>query len=127
MRVSVQNNINAIWQVVGRYVLEAEFQSASQKIDDHWPFIIAVAISSHDSDLRPNRAKLVENDLRANVAQMPNFISIPCDFSNCFRQTIVGIGQNENTQGVLRFFRCWHSAPSYLNKVTRCARFGCMF
>jgi hypothetical protein len=108
-------------------MLETEFQSGSLKIDDQWPFIIAVAIPSHDSHLRPDRAELIENGLRANVAQMPDFISILCDFLNCFRQTIVGVGQNENTQAVLRFFRCWHSAQSYLYKLLRAAHFGRMF
>ena len=68
MCMPVQDKINIIWQMVGRYMLETEFQSASGKIDNQWPFVIAVAISSHDSDLRPNRAELVENCLRANVA-----------------------------------------------------------
>jgi hypothetical protein len=39
----------------------------------------------------------------------------------------VGVGQNENTQAVLRFFRCWHSAQSYLYKLLRAAHFGRMF
>ena len=76
--------------------------------------------------LRPNRAELVENCLRANVAEVPDFISVLGDFSNGFRQTIVGVGQNEDTQGVLRFLRRWHSAESYLYKLLRATRSGCM-
>ena len=83
--MSVQDNINAIWQMFRRYVLETELQSASHKIDNQWPFVIAVAISSHDSDSGPNRAELVENGLRANIAKMPDFVSIPGDFSDRFR------------------------------------------
>ena len=109
------------------HVLQAKLQSASRKIDNQWPFVIAVAISSHDSDLRPNRAELVENCLRANVAQVPDFISVPGDFSNGFRQTIVGVGQNEDAQDVLRFLRHWHSAESYLYKLLRATRSGGMF
>jgi len=71
--------------MVGRHVLQAKLQSASHKIDNQWPFVIAVAIPSHDSDSRPNRAKLVENHLRANIAKMPDFISILGDFSDRFR------------------------------------------
>jgi len=125
--VPVQDKINVIWPMVGRYMLETEFQSASRKIDNQWPFVIAVAISSHDSDLRPNRAELVENCLRANVAQVPDFTSVLGDFSNGFRQTIVGVGQNEDTQGVLRFLRPWHSVESYLYKLLRATRSDCMF
>jgi hypothetical protein len=125
--VPVKDKIHMIWQMIGRYMLEPENQSVSRKIDNQWPFVIAVAISSHDSDLRPNRAELVENCLRANVAQVPDFISVFGDFSNGFRQTIVSVGQNENTQGVLRFLRRWHSAESYLYKLLRATRSGCMF
>jgi hypothetical protein len=123
----VQDKINIIWQMIGRYMLEAEFQSVSRKIDNQWPFVIAVAISSHDSDLGPNRAELIENCLRANVAQVPDFISVLGDFSNGFRQTIVGIGQNENTQVAFRFLRLWHSGESYLYNLLRATGSGCMF
>jgi hypothetical protein len=85
MRVPVQDNINVIWQMVGRYVLETEFQCASHKIDNQWPFEIAVAIPSHNSDWSPDRAELIENGLRANVPQMPDFIGIPGHFFNRFR------------------------------------------
>jgi hypothetical protein len=86
-----------------------------------------VAISSHDSDLRPNRAEFIENGLRAHIAQVPDFVSIFGDFSNRLRQTIVGVSQNENTQAVLRFLRRWHSAESYLYKLLRATRSGRMF
>jgi len=123
----VQEKINVIWQMVGRYMLETEFQSVSRKIDNQWPFVIVVAISSHDSDLRPNRAELVQNCLRANVAQVPDFISVLGNFSNGFRQTIVGVGQNEDTQVAFRFLRRWHSGESYLYKPSRATRSGGMF
>jgi hypothetical protein len=127
VRVPVQNKVNAIWQMVRRYMLETEFQFAAHKIDNQWPFVIAVAISSHDSDLRPYRAEFVENGLRANVSQVPDFISVLGDFANRFRQTIVGVGQNENTQSALRFLRRWHSTQSYLYKLLRATRSGRMF
>jgi hypothetical protein len=76
VRVPVQEKINVIWQMVGRYMLETEFQSASRKIDNKRPFVIAVAIPAYDNDLRPNRAELFENGLRANIAQVPDFVSI---------------------------------------------------
>ena len=123
----VQDKINVIGQMFGRYMLETEFQSASRKIDNQWPFVIVVAISSHDSDLRANCAELVENCLRANVAEVPDFISVPGDFSNGFRQTIVGVGQNENAQGIIQFLRCWHGAESYLYKLLHATRSGHMF
>ena len=108
-------------------MLEPEFQSASRKVDNERPIKVTIAIAPHHRYLRPNRAELVENCLRANVAEVPDFISVPGDFSNGLRQTIVGVGQNEDTQGVLRFFRRWHSAESYLHKLLRATRSGCMF
>jgi len=71
--------------MIRRHVLQAKLQSPSHKIDNQWPFVIAVAIPSHDSDSRPNRAELVENGLHANIAKMPDFISTCGDFSNRFR------------------------------------------
>ena len=123
----VQEKINVIRQMVRRYMLETEFQSASHKIDNQWPFVIAVAIPSHDNNLRPTRAELVENCLRANVAQVPDFISVLGDFSNGFRQTIVGVCQNEDTQVAFRFLRRWHSGESYLYNLLRATHSGCMF
>ena len=108
--MSVQNNIDVVWSMVRRYVLETEFQSAAHEVDNEWPVEIAVAIASHHGYARPNPAELVENGLRANITQMPDFVSIFGDFSNRFWQTIVRVGQNENMQGVLRFLRPWHSA-----------------
>jgi hypothetical protein len=98
-------------------MLETEFQSASRKIDNERPIKVTIAIASHHGYARPNPAELVENGLRANITQVPDFVSIFGDFSNRFWQTIVGVGQNENMQGVLRFLRRWHSAQSYLCKL----------
>jgi hypothetical protein len=125
VRVTVQNNIDAIRQVIRRYVLETESQSASHKIDNERPIKVTIAIASHHGYARPNSADLVENGLGANITQVPDFVSIFGDFSNRFWQTIVGVGQNENMQGVLRFLRRWHSAQSYLYTLLRAARFEC--
>ena len=122
MRVPVQDQINVIWQMIRRYMLETEFQSASRKIDNERPIKVTIAIAPHHGYATPNRAELVENGLSANIAQVPDFISVLGDFANRSRQTIVGVGQNENTQGVLRFLRRWHRAQSYLYKVLRAAR-----
>ena len=37
VRVPVQDKINVIRQMVRRYMLEPEFQSASRKVDNEWP------------------------------------------------------------------------------------------
>ena len=66
--MSVQKNIDIVGRLIGRNMLKTEFQSTADKIDDQWPFKIAVAISSYVSDSGSNRAKLVENGLCANVS-----------------------------------------------------------
>jgi hypothetical protein len=114
----MHDNINVIWQMARRYMLETELQSASRKIDNERPSKVTITIASHHRYARLNPAELVENGLRANIAQVPDFVSIFGDFSNRFWQTIVGVGQNENMQGVLRFLRRWHSAKLSLHTVT---------
>src|SRR5438094_8474052 len=95
--------------MIRRHVLSAKFQSPSHKIDNQWPFVIAVAIPSHDGDSRPNRAELLENVLHANIAKMPDFISILGDFSDPFREAVVRIGANENAQRSALRFKASHT------------------
>jgi hypothetical protein len=66
--VPVQDKINVIWQMIRRYVLEPEFQSAARKVDNERPIKVTIAIASHHGYAMPNPAELVENGLRANIA-----------------------------------------------------------
>ena len=52
----VQKNVDIVRRLIGRNVLKTEFQSTAHKIDDQWPFEIAVAISANDSDSASKRA-----------------------------------------------------------------------
>ena len=81
----MKDKINIIRQMVRRYMLETEFQSASREIDNERPIKVTIAIASHHGYARPNPAELVENGLRANIAKMPDFVSIPGDFFDRFR------------------------------------------
>jgi hypothetical protein len=78
VRVTVQENIDIVRWLIGRNVLKTEFQSAADKIDDQWPFEIAVAISAYVSDSGSNRAKLTENAFHTNISKMPDFV---CSFT----------------------------------------------
>ena len=64
----VQKNVDIVRRLIGRNVLKTEFQSTAHKIDDQWPFEIAVAISSHDHCSRPDCTKCIENSFRADIA-----------------------------------------------------------
>jgi len=61
VRMGVQENIYIIRRMIGWNVLQSEFQTASQKINDKRPLKIGIAISAHDDHARTNRAKLVKN------------------------------------------------------------------
>ena len=76
MCVPVQDKINVIWQMIRRYMLETESQSASRKVDNERPIKVTIAIAPHHSYAMPNPAELVENGICANIAQVPDFVSI---------------------------------------------------
>ena len=59
--------------------------------------------------------------------ERPVKVSIFGNLSNRFWQSIVGVSQNENMRGVLRFLRRSHSVRRYFYKLLRAPRFGCMF
>jgi hypothetical protein len=81
-------------------MLQAKFQPASRHINNQRPFEITVAISAHDGDSWPKRAKLVEDRFGADVSQVPNFIRAFGHFTHSLRQTIVRICEHENAPRV---------------------------
>jgi hypothetical protein len=96
MRVTMQNNVDVIGRVFRRYMLQAEFETASRNIDDKWPVEIAVAVSAHKDNRRPDRLQLLKNGFRADVPEMPDLISAGRHFPQNPGQTIVRVGKNEN-------------------------------
>jgi hypothetical protein len=101
--VGVQENIDIIRRMIRRNVLQPESQTAPPKINDKRPLEIGIAISAHDDHARTNRAKLVKNRFRTNIAKMPDFISMFCYLLYTIRQTIVRVGENENPSGFFGF------------------------
>ena len=79
-------------------MLKAEFQSGAREIDSQRPFEIAVAISANDHDWRTDRAKLIQDALRANVSKVPNLVGVVREFLYFCWQPIVRISQNENAK-----------------------------
>jgi hypothetical protein len=77
-------------------MLETEFQSTANEIDNQRPFEIGVAISAHESDSWTDCAKFVQNSFRAEISKMPDFIRISRHLADVFRQTVVRVSQNEN-------------------------------
>jgi len=99
----MQHNVDIVRWTLGRYMLQAKLQPASHEIEHEWPIWIAVAISSNDCQSRRDRAKVIENDLRANVTQVPYFVSVFSEFIHLLRQTVVGVRKYENAQCLLRW------------------------
>ena len=77
-------------------MLETEFQSIANEIDNQRPFEVGVTISSHESDSWTDCAKFVQNSSCADISKMPDFICTLRHLADVFRQMIVRISQNEN-------------------------------
>jgi hypothetical protein len=97
VRVPVQENIDIVRWSIRRNVVQTEFQPASHKVENQRPFEIAVAISAHNRDAWSNRTQLIKNRFRANIAKMPDFISVFGHFAYALRQTIVRVGEDEDS------------------------------
>ena len=76
VRVPVQENIDVIRRMIRRNVLQAEFQPTARKVENQRPFEIAVAISAHNRDARSNGTQLIKNRFGANIAKVPDLISV---------------------------------------------------
>ena len=96
VRVPVQENIDIIRRSIRRNVLQAEFQPTSRKVENQRPLEIAVAISAHNDHARSDRPQLVENRFRANIAKMPDLISVFGHLPHALRQTIVRVRENKD-------------------------------
>ena len=94
----MQQNIDIVGRLARRDMLQAEFQSSPYKMENQRPLEIAVAISTHDGDSRPDCTKFIENAFRANISEMPDLIGVICDFFYHLRQTIVRVRENKNAQ-----------------------------
>jgi hypothetical protein len=103
VRVPVQKNIDIIRRTIRRNVLQTEFQPTSRKVDNQWPLEIAVAISAHNDHGRSNRLQFVKNRFRANIAKMPDFVSVLRHLRHSLRQTIVRVRENKDAPGVFGF------------------------
>ena len=60
--------------------------------------------SAHKRDARPDRPKLVKNCFCANIAKMPDLISVLRHFLDARWQAIVRIGENEDAPDIFGFF-----------------------
>ena len=99
----VQENIDIIRRMIRRNVLQAEFQSTSRNIQNQRPLEITVAISAHNDYARSDRPQFVENCFCANVAEMPDLISVFRHLPHTLRQPIVGVRENKHAPSFFGF------------------------
>jgi len=120
--VPVQQNIDIIRRSIRRNVLQAKFQSTSRKVENQRPLEIAVAVSAHNDHGRSNRPQFVENRFGANIAKMPDFMSVCGHLPHVLRQTIVRVGEDKDTQGPFRLFLhvCTRNLNAPLLKTKSC-------
>ena len=104
----MQHNIDIVRWTLGRYMLQAKLQPASHEIEHEWPIRIAVAISSYNCQSRRDHAKVIEDDLRANITQVPYLVSLFSEFIQLLWQTVVRIRKYENAQCLFRVFLVRH-------------------
>jgi hypothetical protein len=122
VRVPVQENIDIIRRSIRWNVLKSEFQPTSRKVQNQRPLEIAVAVSAHNDHGRSNRPQFVENRFGANIAKMPDFMSVCGHLPHVLRQTIVRVGENKDTQGPFRLFLhvCTRNLNAPLLKTKSC-------
>ena len=103
--VTMQNNIDILRRTLGWNVLKPNFLSGAHKIDNQRPIEVTVAISANDSHRRTDRAQLIENPFRANIAKMPNFIRISRQYRQFLRKLVMRVRQDKDRHRHLR--RCF--------------------
>ena len=109
--MTMQNNIDIIGRKIWRNMLQPEFQSsAASKIDNQRPLGIAVAISAYNRNRRADRTQFVQNDLRANISQVPDLIRLARKINNFPRQLVMSVRQNKDRH--LQLSRCFNDCRS---------------
>jgi hypothetical protein len=103
MRVAVKNDVDIFRRAFRWNVDEAKSHAVSFQIDYQRPFGIAVAISPHDRDGRPDILERFEKTRRADIAQMPDFIRARRQRIDVGGQMIVGVGQDKDAKGQRHF------------------------
>jgi hypothetical protein len=99
----VQKNVDISRRVIRRNVLQSEFQPTSHKIENQRPLEIAVAISAHNAHPRSDCPKFVENYFCANIAEVPDLISVLRHLPHTLRQPIVRVRENKYAPGFFGF------------------------
>jgi len=93
--MTMQNNINIAWRNFRRNMDQPEFQTFAGKINNQWPVLVPITISTNNRQRRSDRFEIESDRGFANVAQMPDLIRVGRKIANRWRQFVMGIGQDE--------------------------------
>ena len=96
MGVAVENYVDIFRGAIRRDVNETKSDSVSLQVDRERPIEIAVAISAHDGDRRPERLNCLQNAGRTNIAEMPDLVRIARQGFEIPRQFVMRVGEDEN-------------------------------
>ncbi len=98
--MTMQDDIDIIERNIRRNMFQPKSQTAANKIDSQRPLGIAVAISTHNRDRRTDRANLIQNNFRANVAEVPDLVRLPRKIDNFLRQFVMSVREDEYPKGL---------------------------
>ena len=108
--MTMQNNIDIIGRNIWRNMFQPKSQALSLKIDNQRPLGIAVAVSAHNRDRRTDRAQFIQNDFRANIAQMPDLVRASRQIDNFLRQLVMSVRQDKDRH--FHLCRCFNDCRS---------------
>jgi hypothetical protein len=115
--MTMQNNIDIIGRHIRRNMFQLKSQTAANKIDNQRPLGIAVAIPAHNRERWADRTQLVQNDFRAHVAQVPDFVRVARKIDNFLWQLVMSVRQNKNLCHTVR--RLNTALPRTLTSILR--------
>jgi hypothetical protein len=94
--MSMQEHINIARRSFWRNVLQAKRDALSPQIQHQRPFIVAIAITPDQRDFGTDHSQLIENDFRADIAEMPDFIGLTRHLDDIPRQPIMRVREDKN-------------------------------
>jgi len=80
--MTMQNNINIIWRTFRRNMLQTKLHTGPNEIDNQRPVEVGVTIAANNRDRRTDRTQLFQDDIRADIAQVPYLVRVLCQRFN---------------------------------------------
>jgi hypothetical protein len=98
MGMSVEKDINVLRRLRWGKVDEPETNAVALEVDYERPLKVSIAVAPHQRDGRPDAFQPNEQTGRTKITEMPDFIHIVCQALEIFREVIMGIGEDKDSQ-----------------------------